>query len=167
MCPDPHNFSEAPPDHQSNMWLPLTYTFSRNESVAALKQGKFGNIRMMAGDSQDGAVSNPWMRAQDAVRGADCSGMANPRDAICPLLHFSATCYYFAEALTTLHETAGKTAPPLGLVSTAVGGSMIEEWVPNTTTDRCKGAALAAHNEQLFNSHVLPFLPMSLKAARA
>ena len=146
------------------MWLPLTYTFTRNKSVDALKQGKFENIRLMAGDSQEGAVNNPWMTAQHAVNDGDCSGMANGKDVpTCSLLHFSATCYYFAEALTAMHEAAGKAAPPLGLVSTAVGGSMIAEWVPNATTSKCKGASLAAHNQQLFDSNVVPFLKMSVK----
>lgn len=37
---------------QSNMWLPMGYTFSRNTTVDAINSGKYSNIRLMAGNSQ-------------------------------------------------------------------------------------------------------------------
>ena len=36
---------------QSNMWLPVSSTFSRNSTAAAIKNGQFGNVRIMAGNS--------------------------------------------------------------------------------------------------------------------
>ena len=36
---------------QSNMWLPVANSFSRNETAAAVKAGNYSNIRMMAGGS--------------------------------------------------------------------------------------------------------------------
>ena len=41
------------------------------------------------------------------------------------LFHFSATCYYFGQSLT---DELGATAPPIGLIHTAWGGSMVEQW---------------------------------------
>ena len=36
---------------QSNMWLPVSHTYSRNDTVAAIKAGNYTNIRLMAGNS--------------------------------------------------------------------------------------------------------------------
>ena len=47
-------------------------------------------------------------------------GQLNPFDS------FSAECLYFGTALTDL---AGSEAVPIGLIQSAVGGSMIESWV--------------------------------------
>ena len=43
---------------QSNMWLPVFYSYSRNDSLANITAGKYDNIRLMAGDSQHGHVRN-------------------------------------------------------------------------------------------------------------
>jgi hypothetical protein len=104
------------------------------------------------------------MTAQAAATDGDCSGMVNGKTTkLCSLLDFASTCYYFAEALTDSFEAAGLNAPPIGLVSTAVGGSMLEEWVPNATTARCKGASVGANNQKLWDENVLPYLPMTMK----
>ena len=82
--------------------------------------------------------------------------------ANCSLFNFAAACYYYAEALTDQFEAAGKAAPPLGLISTAIGGSMIEEWLPNATNAHCSGANIVAHNQLLWDENVLPFLDMTV-----
>lgn len=66
----------------------------------------------------------------------------------------------------TKHRTLIGSNPkvvPLGLVSTAIGGSMIEEWVPNTTIDNCKNVSIAGHNQMLYDEKVLPYLEMTVK----
>ena len=45
---------------QSNMWLPLSNTLTRNATVAALADGQLKNIRLMAGDSQIMSTSCGW-----------------------------------------------------------------------------------------------------------
>lgn len=55
------------------------------------------------------------------------------------------------------------TVPPIGLISTAIGGSMIEEWLPNATLDLCKNLSRSTSNEILYDSKVLPYLHMSIK----
>jgi hypothetical protein len=102
---------------QSNMWLPMGFSYSRNYTAANISSGKFSNIRLMAGDSQH-ANAWPWATAKDAV---NATHMETSK-----LFQFSAACWYFAEALTLEFEAAGKTPPTLGLVNTAIGGSMIE-----------------------------------------
>ena len=42
-------------------------------------------------------------------------------------------------------------------------GSMIEEWMPNTTVSKCSGAKIAAHNQMLWDGNVVPFLGMTMK----
>ena len=143
---------------QSNMWLPLLHTMGRNASVAAIHAGQYGNIRLMAGDSQQ-ANAFPWQTAAMAAAGGNASAPDYP------LFKFSAVCYYYAEALTDalLAAFPGQAAPPLGLVSTAVGGSMIEEWVTNATTDGCRNASRGAHDQTLYDANVVPYLDMTVK----
>ena len=48
-------------------------------------------------------------------------------------------CRYFGESLA---EKLGSSAPPIGLIHTAWGGSMIEEWSTDEVTAGCKGMEL-------------------------
>jgi hypothetical protein len=66
---------------------------------------------------------------------------------------FSAPCYHFAEAITDQYIAAGKTPPILGLVATAIGGSMIEEWITNDVAANCYGASPDANGGEL--NHLL------------
>lgn len=53
---------------QSNMWLPVQYTFSRNQTVAAITQGKYHNIRGMFSPSAETPTSGQWKTALQAVQ---------------------------------------------------------------------------------------------------
>ena len=107
------------------VWLPMIHTFSRNRSLAAIKAGKYGNIRGMMGDSQHGATSNPWMTALAATADGDCAVVeGGGNKANCSLFNMAAACYYFAESLTDMFEARGETPPTIGLVSTAIGGEL-------------------------------------------
>ena len=88
------------------MWLPMSFTYSRNYTVANITAGKYSNIRLMAGDSQHGRAY-PWKTAKDATichNGTKTpSGVPDGRVIPCdyngpPLFRFSAACWYFAEA---------------------------------------------------------------------
>ena len=78
---------------QSNMALPLVHTMSRNISAAAIRAGKYKNLRIhgMAGNM------NPhqnWSTVSDAL--AELTPQHKGPDQ--PVLFtFSATCYYFGE----------------------------------------------------------------------
>jgi sialate O-acetylesterase len=108
---------------QSNMALPVAHTFSRNLSAAAVMGGKYHNIRLkqISGNMNPG---HDWISLYNAVTTRLEQGRIN--DTYLNL--FSATCYYFAQSLT---DELGTDAPPIGLVHTAYGGSMIEQVFPN------------------------------------
>jgi hypothetical protein len=99
------------------MWLPLKYTFSRNKSVAAIAQGKYDNIRLMAGDSQH-SNTHPWKTAKQSIADGNASSPSYS------LFDFSAACFYFAQELTDLLQS-GDGVVPLGMINTAIGGSMV------------------------------------------
>lgn len=107
---------------QSNMWLQLQYTYARDATIAKIATGALDNIRIASGDSQSQGLSpslppaHPWRHAQDAA--------ALPAHDIDSLDQFSAPCLHFAEAITDQHVAAGLAPPTLGLVATAIGGSM-------------------------------------------
>lgn len=53
---------------QSNMWLPVQYSFSRNESLAAVQAGKYNNIRgIFAPSATTYQLGNQWMTALQAA----------------------------------------------------------------------------------------------------
>jgi hypothetical protein len=73
-----------------------------------------------------------------------------------PFYGFSATCTEFARNLI---EQLGDNAPPIGLIQSAIGGSMIEAWSPNTTTAACQnktqgGPTASALDGRLYNGMV-------------
>ena len=52
---------------------------------------------------------------------------------------------------------------PIGLIHTAWGGSMIEQWLTNDAIAKCKGADISAHNENLYDNAVRPYVEMAVK----
>jgi hypothetical protein len=52
------------------MWLPVQFTFSRNDSVKAVQAGKYSNIRGIFTPSADTPKTGGWMTAQQAVKTA-------------------------------------------------------------------------------------------------
>ena len=69
---------------------------------------------------------------------------------------FSASCYYFGESLTDELAQAGGTPPPIGLIHTAWGGSIIEGWLPDTAIATCHGTDTSreADHSVLYDSAV-------------
>eukprot|EP00620_Florenciella_sp_RCC1587_P012536 CAMPEP_0182557330 /NCGR_PEP_ID=MMETSP1324-20130603/1268_1 /TAXON_ID=236786 /ORGANISM="Florenciella sp., Strain RCC1587" /LENGTH=813 /DNA_ID=CAMNT_0024769361 /DNA_START=135 /DNA_END=2573 /DNA_ORIENTATION=- len=80
---------------------------------------------------------------------------------------FAATCFYFAKSLTDEFSAHDQTAPPIGLIATAVGGSQIEAWMPEDSLNECSGTSLntdgVAPPTKLYNGMVAPFVNMSIK----
>jgi len=137
------------PAAQSNMALPLLHTFSRNISRAKALSGKY-NIRI-TGLKGNMNIDQAWSTVKDAAAG-DPQGNN--------LLHFSSTCYYFGESMV---EKLGAKAPPIGLIHTAWGGSMIEEWVTPEVMAECAGSTPSYKPNTLWFSNVVPYLSTSLK----
>ena len=49
------------------MWLPVQYTFSRNQTVEAIAAGKFTNIRGMFSPSATTPTTGQWKTAKQAI----------------------------------------------------------------------------------------------------
>ena len=165
------------------MWLPVLHTYQRNETARNISQGRYGNIRMMAGVSGNWPRGNPekptckdpsaWPCPYGGTNGSNAwvtAAQAAPEgcvdDGSCPLFAMGGACYYFAQALAD----AGVTTP-IGIADAAIGGQHIEEFMPNHTIARCSGtaASVMGHdfgpwgNAEVFGSNVIPFMDMTLK----
>lgn len=151
---------------QSNMWLPVIHTFDRNMSAANISQGKYSNLRMMAGTSASiprsswppkyggAGGSNAWMTAQQAAP-AGCIDNQS-----CPLFNVGATCYYFAQGLADMGVTT-----PIAVIDTAIGGQRIEEFMVNSTVNVCSDRLaenLPWWNAELYGQQVVPFVDMTI-----
>ncbi|CAB9525804.1 Sialate O-acetylesterase [Seminavis robusta] len=162
---------------QSNMWLPLRNSFHINQTSKAILQGKYNNIRIMAGNSGnhpyghrawqpnkygDVGGSNAWRTAYQAVT------PENPGKS--PLLDFGAACWYFAQSLVDSGVDI-----PIGLSNTAIGGQRIQEFMNNATIEKCQNRSGSGPQDlrpykrqlwwdsQLFATQVLPFSDMTVK----
>lgn len=170
LTPQPLLYLHHLPRHcsgQSNMWLPVQHTFSRNDTVRSIQAGKFTNIRIMAGNSgnqpyakwptnygqKDG--SNPWMTAEQAIADGTWD---KPSFS---LFNFGASCWYFGQRLAELGVDV-----PIGLADTAIGGQRIEEYSLNTTLDVCTDRMsedIPWFDAQLYGQQILPFVDATIK----
>ena len=159
---------------QSNMWLPMDHSLSRNETVAGIKAGNFSNVRGMFGGSgnvPDGgksyhvggegygrkAGSSPWMTASQAI----ATGSSASTGGSYPLFKMGAACWYFGQRLSELGVDV-----PIGLADTAIGGQRIEEFMNNATISKCTNRSsenIRWWDGQLFATQVLPFVDMTVK----
>lgn len=141
---------------QSNMELGLYYTFTRNQSLAAVASGKYDNIRLLHFDHNplkkptyvtNGSIAtsrenSSWLTPAAAMA-AIKDGCHGPR-CQSELDAFSATCWYFGESLTDRMvaeaeaEGSGGAAPvPIGLIESAFGGTCIESWLGQEEQLQC------------------------------
>jgi hypothetical protein len=146
------------------MALPVSNTFSRFKSEAAIRTGKYSNIRIkqMAGNM------NPelkWQNVSTAVATNIVAGGWGGQNTSA-LQHFSSTCYYFGESLTDELGSGPAKAPAIGLIHTAWGGSMIEQWLSQATVNSCVRSCSNATScgvSEWWNTRVLPFAGMTVK----
>jgi sialate O-acetylesterase len=141
---------------QSNMELPVYYTFTRNQSLDAVAAGKYDNIRLLHFDHNplpkpayvtNGSIAtnvekSSWLTpaaamaaTKDGCHGPNCQ---SELDA------FSATCFYYGESLTDRMvaeaEAAGSGSVepvPIGLIESAFGGTCIESWLGEEEQLQC------------------------------
>ena len=140
---------------QSNAWLPMHFSLSRNSSYDALIRGKSGTLRLITldqaiatdveiarGDFDPslGAMQNTyaadawqypgggWQRAQVGTYpdGAFDAGGHFFNNTVAA---FSALCYYYGEKIS---EQWNHTVP-IGLISSSWGGTTVEDWSPNAS----------------------------------
>ena len=156
------------------MWLPVGYTMHRNHSIANITAGKYDKLRVFAADSgnadwtTDEVAGGGWMTAKGATalqpppKGYNASA-PNAKPLEPWLFVVSAACYYFAESLIDLQTAEGGTVAPIGIVNTAIGGTMICDWTDNVTTATCKEPSLGEKPQSLWDSKVLPFVNLTVK----
>lgn len=140
----------------------VSHTFSRNITAKAVIGGKYANIRLKQIEGNMNP-NFPWITLHDAVTTRYVAEHGKVNDTYFNL--FSSTCYYFGESLT---EELGDDAPPIGLIHTAYGGSMIEQWLTQATVESCKNASnyTAVGGGEWWQSRVLPFAHMTLKVCQ-
>ena len=127
------------------MALPLEHTISRNISEAAIKAGKYSNMRIYGISGNMNPTMN-WTTPSAAVDAKT-------------FFQFSSTCWYFGESLV---DRLGDDMP-VGLIHTAWGGSTIEQWLDNETIATCSNATLSKANGEWHETRVLPFSTMTIK----
>jgi hypothetical protein len=128
------------------MALNMQYTFTRNDTLAAIRAGKYAKVSLSGMSGNMNPTLN-WTTANSAAE----SGA---------LLTFSATCWYFAEQLT---DALGASAPPIGLIHTAWGGSTIEQWLSNASSSRCANSTVDSSGQEWHDSRVLPYVDVTIK----
>ena len=146
------------------MALPLANTFSRFESEAAIRAGKYSNIRIKQMKTNMNPEL-PWQNLTTAINTNIVAGGWGGTNTS-NLFHFSSTCYYFGESLTDELSASNAKAPPIGLIHTAWGGSMIEQWLPQDTVNSCKQScnnATKCSVSEWWNTRILPYAGMTLK----
>lgn len=178
------------------MDLALQYTFTKHFTLNAdVAAGKYKDIRLfqyggMSGKYQElvpswvttrgslaliessGPGSAVWSNLSTASEQIpqNCAPGQAPPD--CPnkdmnlLGQFSATCFYFAANLVDQLQQEKKEVYPIGLIQSAIGGSQIEAWTPDSALGKCQNESLNANGQappgRLFNGMVAPFVNTSV-----
>lgn len=176
---------------QSNMALPLLHTFAGLELQQEMRSGAYKQLRFftfggMSVNRNLHSTKPVWARTDGAVHyynktlddathtwfNASFGASIEPHCCYShnhiswgPLLSFSATCLEFGRQL--IEQLGNETAPPIGLIQSAVGGTQIEAWSPNATTAQCqnktaKGPTSGSPNGFLFYGMVCPFVNMTI-----
>jgi len=167
---------------QSNVQLAMQYTFGLNDSTAALKAGRYANVRYYQQEFAPYPAEPLWVQpvyAPDAFNykwshSGDLVG--NEGGDWLPGIY--AVCFYFGQSLTDIMEAAGEVIP-LGIVGSAQGGTMIEQWTPLSaqqtcseiqclcTTPQCNGSQPLSpnctNNGRIFNALMAPHANYTIK----
>jgi hypothetical protein len=170
------------------MWLPMAHTLTRNRTYDAADKGKYQNIHIYKREQMisGGARFDDdflWILPRPQPTTAPYTtfyGWHKPNSSTVD--PFSGACWYFAQELTDIALTKNETAPILGLLQSAWGGSEIDDWIKNTSISACKNAsgapepnrqghvkggsgAVYPNNGALWNGMVAPFLNMTIFGA--
>ena len=136
---------------QSNMALMTVHSFVRNETYWAMSQGAYDNLRTItflgcgqANESSNFVCGRRQPASQGCAPNGDLANWCAPRYMVVngtgdsgygpgmqnQMDRFAATCIYFGVALTDLFRARGQEPPPIGLIDTSQGGTMVEAWTP-------------------------------------
>ena len=156
---------------QSNMVFPMENVLNATEELATLadfQQFRFFQtaishsstpLNVLSNGSCSAGICNAWVDSKTA-------GANGYRY----LKNFSAMCYLTVRELARLRTTDPNT--PVGLVQSAVSGTRVESWMPESAFDSCpQYKNLVPHEEGqnaakvLFNAMINPFSRMSVRGA--
>jgi len=144
---------------EGDMGIPLRYTFARNASAERVRHGGYSNIRYKSlGGNMNAEMQ--WSKPTDALAPlGDSSSRDDDNNAF---MQYSATCYYFAEALV---DQLGIDAPPLGLIEVAYSSSRIEDWMDDDDVATCTDAMPKMMNggTGVYDTDVVPLMDLSIK----
>eukprot|EP00041_Stephanoeca_diplocostata_P026687 m.723398 g.723398 ORF g.723398 m.723398 type:complete len:865 (+) comp23021_c0_seq4:58-2652(+) len=159
---------------QSNMALELYYTFSVDELKAEMMAGKYSQIRTFEYGFMNGRIEAPnpqwvttWDDTQTWNKVSESSHQPSGPEGSChshsSWARFSATCMYFGAELINAKEQLGLDADvPIGLMQSAIGGTMIEEWMSNSSLSQCSNLSQSSGNSALYHAMVAPFVNYSV-----
>ena len=154
---------------QSNMALGVEHSFTYAAATAAIESGHYSNIRFYQyggmGSQSDTAAPAwattaltfpawPWQNLSASIG----------RKGYPSFKTLSATAFHFAQSVT---DALGDAAPPIGIITNAVGGTTIEAWSSAAMLAECKNtttANSAAPPLALFNGMASPFINTTIGA---
>ena len=147
---------------QSNMLVSMHYSFNRNNTYKAIsnKDNKYKNIRYFF---QALSQSDQVIYVTPAVRPGHGGWNLEPSSS--SLDGYSSVCWYFAQSLIDSYGN-DLSDIKIGLIESAFGGTMIEQWIENNTVQHeCSGTICPNHKcGQNYNSMVAPFINMTIKS---
>eukprot|EP01060_Flectonema_neradi_P039110 TRINITY_DN848_c0_g1_i2.p1 TRINITY_DN848_c0_g1~~TRINITY_DN848_c0_g1_i2.p1 ORF type:complete len:656 (+),score=152.97 TRINITY_DN848_c0_g1_i2:44-2011(+) len=157
---------------QSNMQLPLHFTFEGANLRDEVGNGSYSNIRFYNHPNMKGQTPyEPWWTSthgntswyNNSYASTIPDGVSDEvgdygHVNLSPFNGFSATCMHFA---TSLIDKTGDHTTPIGLILSAVGGTKIEAWISNSTFNSCKNQSTPTGGG-LYREMVAPFVNTSI-----
>ena len=155
------------------MDLELYYTFSVEDLQAEMMAGNFSNIRTFEYGymSKRFEAPNPqwvvtWDNNMAWQKVSETShlplGDVGPAFSHSVWARFYATCMYFGAELVLAKRRLGLDSEvPIGLVQSAVGGTIIEAWMPNASRAACQNIS-SSGDGSLYHAMVAPFANYSV-----
>eukprot|EP00035_Acanthoeca_spectabilis_P005246 m.111533 g.111533 ORF g.111533 m.111533 type:complete len:302 (+) comp12934_c0_seq2:665-1570(+) len=155
------------------MALELYFTFAIEALQAEIAAGKYRNLRTFQYEYMRGsteAYAPQWVISWDNdqvwhwVSNTSAVPFGGPGiwSAHSDFAHFSATCMYFGAELIDAREAQGLEDVPIGLIQSAIGGTMIESWMPNASRAECSDLENTTMLSTLYHGMVAPFANFSV-----
>ena len=168
---------------QSNMALEMYYSFSAEQLKAEVIAGNYPQLRTYRYGFMAGRVeaahpqyvtaafaTEPWSRVSESAALPD--GIPGRVFGHSAFTSFSATCMYFGAELVDARRRVGLDAQvSIGLIQSAIGGTMIEEWMSDGARAKCTGLEWQGKGRSkqtdengggLFRGMIAPFLNYSV-----
>lgn len=136
---------------QSNMQMTLSSTLNGSEEIR--NAHKYKKIRLLTLQRNNSAT-----RLYDVIELAQKWSLPSETSLTSDAFwsHFSATCWYFGKQL---HE---KLNVPIGLISTNLAGTNIEQWSSRRVLKECNAINFSSTDSNLWNSMISPLFKLTI-----